>query len=59
MSLSRDQTNPAVHYHLGMAYVRNGDVAKGAKSLQKALAMNQSFEGADEARKTLAEANKK
>jgi tetratricopeptide (TPR) repeat protein len=59
MSVNRDQSDPSSHYHLGMAYARNGDVDKGLKSLQKALAMNTSFDGADEARKTVAELTRK
>ena len=43
-----------MHYHLGMAYLQAGEVDKAKKSLQRALAMSQNFEGADEARKTLA-----
>jgi tetratricopeptide (TPR) repeat protein len=54
LSLKRASGDPVVHYHLGMAYVQAGDVDKGKASLQKALSMSPSFEGADEARKTLA-----
>lgn len=55
LSVSRDQSDPAVHYHLGMAYWQLADFDKAKASLKKALSMNQAFEGVDEARKTLAE----
>ena len=46
--------DPACHYHLGLAYAKVGDKEKAAKSLEKALAMQPAFDGADEARATLA-----
>jgi tetratricopeptide (TPR) repeat protein len=45
--------NPVVHYHLGMAHVANGDRDLGRRALSDALALSQSFPGADEARRTL------
>ncbi len=54
LSLKRDATDPGVHYHLGMAYVATGDLEKARAALGKALLMSQTFDGADEARKTLA-----
>jgi tetratricopeptide (TPR) repeat protein len=54
LSIKRDATDPGVHYHLGMAYSQVGDVEKAKAALKKALSMSQTFEGADEARKTLA-----
>jgi tetratricopeptide (TPR) repeat protein len=53
-SIQKDATDPSVHYHLGMAYAGDGEFEKARKSLQKALSMSTSFEGADEAKKTLA-----
>jgi tetratricopeptide (TPR) repeat protein len=53
LSIKRDSSDAAVHYHLGMAYVGVGDREKARHSLERALSMSQSFEGADEARKTL------
>ena len=45
---------PTCHYHLGLAYAKIGDKEKAAKSLEKALALQPAFEGADEARAALA-----
>lgn len=53
-SLKRDTSDPGVYYHLGMAYSQTGEFAKAKTSLQKALSMNPAFDGADEAKKTLA-----
>jgi cellulose synthase operon protein C len=46
--------NPSYRYHLGMAQVRAGDLVNGKRSLEQALKLNSTFDGADEARKTLA-----
>jgi tetratricopeptide (TPR) repeat protein len=53
-SIQKDATDASVHYHLGMAYAGDGEFEKARKSLQKALSMSTSFDGADDARKTLA-----
>jgi tetratricopeptide (TPR) repeat protein len=53
-SVKKDPSDPTTQYHLGMAYVGAGDLDKGKKSLQSALAMKSDFDGATEARKTLA-----
>jgi tetratricopeptide (TPR) repeat protein len=47
--------NPTVLYHLGMAQHRGGDTASARENLKKALAMDQTFRGAEEARQTLIE----
>jgi Flp pilus assembly protein TadD len=52
-SIQKDTSDPSVHYHLGMAYVQAGEVDKAKKSLQHALGMNASFDGAADARKAL------
>jgi tetratricopeptide (TPR) repeat protein len=57
-SVAKDGSDPSVHYHLGMAYSQIGEFDRAKKSLQKALSMNPSFDGADEARKTLASLGK-
>jgi tetratricopeptide (TPR) repeat protein len=44
---------PNVLYHLGMAYHRSGRKAEARDALNKALALNKNFPGADEARKIL------
>ena len=45
---------PTCHYRLGLAYAKIGEKDKAAKSLETALALRPGFEGADEARATLA-----
>lgn len=53
-SVKTNPTDPTTHYHLGMAYVGTGDLAKGRQALQAALAMKTNFDGEAEAKKTLA-----
>jgi tetratricopeptide (TPR) repeat protein len=45
---------PEYRYHLGLAYVKANDWARGRSSLEKALALAANFAGADDARRTLA-----
>jgi Flp pilus assembly protein TadD len=45
---------PAYQYHLGMLHAKTGDSAKARESLERALALNANFDGAAEAKKTLA-----
>jgi tetratricopeptide (TPR) repeat protein len=52
-SVSAQPDNPVYLYHLGMAYVQNGNRALGRTTLEKALRLKPDFPGADEARKTL------
>jgi tetratricopeptide (TPR) repeat protein len=47
--------NPVVRYHLGLAYSKNGQPEQAAAELRQALHLSDTFEGADEARKALAE----
>jgi tetratricopeptide (TPR) repeat protein len=54
-SVQKDPSDPSVHYHLGMAYAQAGQFDKAKKSLQRALAFKSDFDGAQEARKTLAQ----
>jgi len=49
----QDQSNPIIHYHLGLAYAKNGDSMDAQRSLQKALQLDPKFAGADEARRVL------
>jgi len=42
-----------VRYHLGMAYEKNGDKESAKRELGKALELDPSFKGADEARQAL------
>jgi tetratricopeptide (TPR) repeat protein len=53
-AVDQSPKNPAYHYHLGMLYAKTGDTAKAKTSLQNALGLDPNFDGAGEARKTLA-----
>ena len=53
--LTRIPENPAVMYHLGMAYYKNGDAQKARVELEKALGLDENFNGAEQARQVLAE----
>lgn len=54
ISACREPNDPGIYYHLGMAYVLNNDPVRGKKALQRAVSLNPAFDGADEARRTLA-----
>lgn len=53
-SVQRVPEDPVFQYHLGMAYAHAGALDSAKQALKKALALGTNFEGADEARKTLA-----
>jgi Flp pilus assembly protein TadD len=42
------------HYHLGLAYAKTGRAADARRALERALQLESDFDGADEARTTLA-----
>ena len=46
--------NATVRYHLGMSYLKKGDTEKARQELEKALSLDSSFEGSEEAKKALA-----
>ena len=46
--------NATVRYHLGMSYLKKGDTEKARQELEKALSLDSSFDGSDEAKKALA-----
>jgi tetratricopeptide (TPR) repeat protein len=52
-SLEKIPDNAIVHYHLGMAFHKKGDNDRAKTQLEKALSLNQNFDGADEARQIL------
>jgi tetratricopeptide (TPR) repeat protein len=54
-SLEKNADNPIVHYHLGLAYYKKGEGERAKIQLQKALGLDQEFDGADNARKILSE----
>jgi Flp pilus assembly protein TadD len=45
--------NPSYAYHLGLAYLKNGEVAKARAELERALKLKPDFDGAADARKAL------
>ncbi|MCP3873926.1 MAG: tetratricopeptide repeat protein, partial [Desulfobacteraceae bacterium] len=54
-SLEKIPGNAIVHYHLGAAYFKYDKKEKAKHELLKALEINENFEGAQDARKILAE----
>jgi tetratricopeptide (TPR) repeat protein len=53
-SIQRDANNSLYHYHLGLAYVKSGDVSRGRQAMERALGLNPDFQGAAEAKQMLA-----
>jgi len=54
-AIGRDPKNPRFHYHLGLAYAKQGEDSKAIATLKQALSLNPWFEGAAEAKRTLAD----
>jgi tetratricopeptide (TPR) repeat protein len=54
-SAEKLQGNPVIHYHLGMAYFKNGQKELAKKELNQALTLSQDFPGSEEIKKTLKE----
>jgi tetratricopeptide (TPR) repeat protein len=52
-AIALEPTNPVFRYHLGLAHLAAGETAKGTASLQRALALQANFPGADDARQLL------
>ena len=52
--LTKDPKNPTYLLHMGLVYAASGEDAKARDMLNRALKINAGFEGADEARRTLA-----
>jgi tetratricopeptide (TPR) repeat protein len=50
-SLHKDPDNALYLYHLGMTYAGQGENAKARRTLERALAINPRFDGADNARR--------
>jgi Flp pilus assembly protein TadD len=48
-------SSPEIQYHLGMTYYKIGKLEDARKALQQALAINDKFSGAEEAKKMLAD----
>ena len=55
LAVRRLPQNPVYRFHLGLAYLKCGEVEKGRASLSQALKLNPNFRGAAEARKILSE----
>jgi putative PEP-CTERM system TPR-repeat lipoprotein len=53
-SVVKDPNNSLYHYHLGLAQIQGGDSPSGRKSLERALELQSTFSGADDARRILA-----
>jgi tetratricopeptide (TPR) repeat protein len=53
--LDKMPDNATVIYHLGMTYYKKGDLDNARAELERALSLDDQFDGADEARKVLAE----
>jgi tetratricopeptide (TPR) repeat protein len=45
--------NAVVHYHLGLAYFKNGNLKEAKESLEKSLSLDSKHEGAEEAKTVL------
>ena len=54
-SVRKDPDNALYLYHLGLTYAGQGENAKARQTLQRALALNPRFDGADNARRVAAE----
>jgi tetratricopeptide (TPR) repeat protein len=54
-ALSKAPDNPVYHYHLGLAQLKAGNTRQGRAALTRALALKSDFNGADEARRALAQ----
>ena len=54
-SLAKAPDNPVVAYHLGLAHHKKGEADKARAELTRALRLSGSFDGAENARKVLAE----
>jgi tetratricopeptide (TPR) repeat protein len=53
-SVAKTPNNPVFQYHLGLAYAGAGQTDKARRALEEALRLNPSFDGAADARQTLA-----
>jgi tetratricopeptide (TPR) repeat protein len=55
-AIERAPSHALYHYHLGLAYLQSGDTERGRAALNRALSISPDFNGADDARRRLAEA---
>jgi tetratricopeptide (TPR) repeat protein len=54
LAIERQPDNPIYHYHLALVFMKTGDIDSARESLERALRLNPAFDGAQDARKTLA-----
>jgi Flp pilus assembly protein TadD len=54
-SVSKNPTSAELQFHLGLAHLKAGNAAEAKAALNQALTLDPKFEGADEARKALAD----
>jgi tetratricopeptide (TPR) repeat protein len=54
LAVERDPQNPTYQFHLGLVYLKTGDVEAARESLERALTLNPAFSGASQARQALA-----
>ena len=47
-------SNPTIHYHLGLAYLKDGHKSEAEAALQHALKLDPKFQAADDAKRALA-----
>jgi tetratricopeptide (TPR) repeat protein len=52
-SLEKLPDNATVHFHLGLTYHKKGEKKLAEKELRKALELDDSFDGSDEAKRVL------
>jgi thiamine monophosphate synthase len=55
--VAKSPGHTAYHYHLGMAFLADGEKAEGREQLEAALKMGLSGDDAQQARKALAQPN--
>ena len=53
-AVGQDASNPAIHYHLGLAYIADGKSTEAQRALSEALRLNPKFASADDAKRLLA-----
>ena len=51
--VKQDPANPVIHYHLGLAFLQNGDKPEARAALERALRLKPEFRGADDAKRLL------
>ncbi len=54
-AIEKDGETPLYHYHLGLAYAKQGEDSRAIASLKRALTLDAKFDGAEEARRVVAE----